>query len=73
MAPQFRMLDFECGNCDHRFEYTVILGEKEEIHCPVCDSKKVTQAIHAHAGYNGNLGGASTPPRGRGAFRGRKQ
>lgn len=39
------IFDFQCEKCSHRFEMTLVLGNKDIPACPACGSKKTEKLI----------------------------
>jgi len=53
------IFEYQCKDCGHKFE-KLILGEKEEIRCPKCDSKNVKKLLPSSIGVGrkGKEGGS---------------
>lgn len=60
---RFRMYDFNCKNCEAKFEYTVDSQVAEKVRCPYCDSGNVERVL-SPIGYTGDTGSASVRPKG---------
>ncbi len=65
------LYDYNCRNCGNDFESWESSGNTTEA-CPDCESILIERLVPLIGGYQGDLGSASTKPRGAGAFSGRK-
>ena len=44
------LYEYRCQECDHRFEF-LQLGKDEEVLCPQCQSKQLSQLLSVVAGH----------------------
>jgi putative FmdB family regulatory protein len=61
--------EYLCKDCGHVFENYERSTADAATQCVQCDSCLIERLVSAFGGYNGDLGSASTKPRGAGSFK----
>lgn len=65
------LFEYECMDCQHRFESLERNPDKPEAYCPRCGFHQLQRLLTSHAGYSiKGDNSASVRPKGAGSFKG---